>query len=130
MDKMLISYSTNKSVKETAEALHKAVLANEFGVLQVHDLQKTMIEKGVDFERQCLIFEVCNPFAAKLVLEADMRISTALPCRISVFEQDTKTFIVTMKPSMMLSMFQVPDLSSTALEVEKTMIKIMREAIA
>lgn len=130
MDKMLISYSTNKSVKETAEALHKAVLANEFGVLQVHDLQKTMIEKGVDFERQCLIFEVCNPFTAKLVLEADMRISTALPCRISVFEQDTKTFIVTMKPSMMLSMFQVPDLSSTALEVEKTMIKIMREAIA
>jgi len=54
---MLVKLSTNKSVSETAAALQAAVQVNHFGVMQVHNLQETMVKKGVDFERECLIFE-------------------------------------------------------------------------
>jgi len=84
--KMLVKTSTGKTVSETATALHAAVQANHFGVMQVHNLKETMVKKGVEFERECLIFEVCQPQQAKKVLDQNMSVSTALPCRISIYE--------------------------------------------
>ena len=58
---MLVKLSTNKTVSEAAVALQAAVQANHFGVMQVHNLKETMAKKGVEFVRECLIFEVCHP---------------------------------------------------------------------
>ena len=58
---MLIKMSTDKTVTETAAALQAAIQANHFGVMQVHNLKETMVKKGADFARECLIFEVCQP---------------------------------------------------------------------
>ncbi|MEO6994481.1 MAG: hypothetical protein ABI273_12685 [Lacunisphaera sp.] len=41
-----------------ATALEAAVAANHFGVMQVHNLQETMVKKGVACDHECLIFEV------------------------------------------------------------------------
>jgi len=126
---MLITFSTDKTVSEASEALQKAVIANHFGVMQIHDLKESMAKKGVEFTPECLIIEICQPMQAKKVLEATMSLSTALPCRISVYEEGGKTFLATLKPTMLLSMFDVPKMAETALEVENTIIKIMQEAI-
>ena len=69
---MLFKLSTDKSVNETAAALQAAVIANRFGVMQVHNLRETMTKKGVEFSRECLIFEVCQPQQAKKVFEQNM----------------------------------------------------------
>ena len=45
-------------MSEAATALQAAVQANHFGVMQVHNLKETMAKKGVEFTRECLIFEV------------------------------------------------------------------------
>ena len=58
---MLVKLSTDKTVSEAAVALQAAVQANHFGVMQVHNLEESMVKKGVDFTRECLIFEVCQP---------------------------------------------------------------------
>jgi uncharacterized protein (DUF302 family) len=58
---MLIKLSTDKTVSEVAAALEIAVPANHFGIMQVHNLQETMTKKGVEFTRECQIFEVCQP---------------------------------------------------------------------
>ena len=88
---MLVKLSTNKTVSEAAAALQVAVQANHFGVMQVHNLKETMAKKGVEFARECLVFEVCQPQQAKKVLDQDMSVSTALPCRISIYEEGGKT---------------------------------------
>jgi uncharacterized protein (DUF302 family) len=54
---MLVKLSTHKTVSEAAAALHAAVQANHFGVMQVHNLKETMAKKGVEFARECLIVE-------------------------------------------------------------------------
>lgn len=60
---MLLKLSTNKTVSEVTDALQAAVQANHFGVMQVQNLKETM---------------------AKNILDQDMSVSTALPCRISI----------------------------------------------
>jgi len=125
---MLVKLSTNKTVSEAAAALQAAVQANHFGVMQVHNLQETMVKKGVDFERECLIFEVCQPQQAKKVLDQNMSVSTALPCRISIYEEGGKTILATLKPTTLLAMFNSPQLKDVAQEVEDTILKIMKEA--
>ena len=127
---MLIKLSTEKSVSEAAAALQAAVQANHFGVMQVHNLKETMANKGVEFAHECLIFEVCQPQQAKKVLDENMSISTALPCRISLYEEGGKTILATLKPTILLAMFNAPQLEGVAKEVEDTIVKIMKEAAA
>ena len=125
---MLVKLSTDKTVTEAAAALQDAVQANHFGVMQVHNLKETMNKKGVEFNSECLIFEVCHPQQAKKVLEQDMSVSTALPCRISIYEEEGKTVLATLKPTTLLAMFNVPQLEIVARDVENTLVKIMKEA--
>lgn len=125
---MLIQLNTDKTVKAAAEALHIAVAANHFGVMQVHNLKETMWKKGVEFAHECLIFEVCQPMQAKKVLDENMSISTVLPCRISIYEEGGKTILATLKPTTLLAMFNTPQLNDVAQEVEDTILKFMTEA--
>jgi uncharacterized protein (DUF302 family) len=125
---MLVKLSTEKTVSETAAALQAAVQANHFGVMQVHNLKETMTKKGVEFARECLIFEVCQPQQAKKVLDQNMSISTALPCRISIYEEGGKTILATLKPTTLLAMFKTPQLEGVAQQVEETILKIMTAA--
>ena len=125
---MLIKIPTDKTVSETATALQAAVQAHHFGVMQVHNLKETMNKKGVAFAPECLIFEVCQPQQAKKVLEENMSVCTALPCRISIYEEGGKTILATLKPTTLLAMFNTPQLEGVAQEVEDAMVNIMKEA--
>ena len=125
---MLFKRSTTKTVSEAATALQAAVQANHFGVMQIHNLRETMVKKGVEFLRECLIFEVCQPQQAKKVLDQNMSVCTALPCRISIYEEGGKTVHATLKPTTLLALFDTPQLKGVAQEVEDTIVKIMKEA--
>jgi uncharacterized protein (DUF302 family) len=129
-NQMLFKLPTNKTVSEATSALHAAVEANHFGIMQVHNLKETMTKKGVDFSRECLIFEVCQPQQAKKVLDDNMSVSTALPCRISIYEENGKTILATLKPTALLALFNSPQLEGAAQEVETGIFKIMEEAAA
>lgn len=126
---MLHVVETKKSVQDIEKAFPEAVSKHKFGVLGVHNLKQKMNEKGVSFERDCLIFEVCNPHKAKTVLEGNMGISTALPCRVSVYEDEGKTKIATIKPTALIGLFQNKNLQSVAEEVERTLVQIIDELV-
>lgn len=125
---MLIKLSTDKTVSDSAAALQVAVEANDFGVMQIHNLKETMKKKGIDFDPECLIFEVCQPQQAKKVLEENMSVSTALPCRISIYKEGGKTVLATLKPTTLLALLNTPKLQVVAQEVEDTIVKIMKTA--
>ena len=125
---MLHIVESKKSMEQLSKDLEAAVARHKFGVLGVHDLQETMAKKGVEFARQCRIFEVCNPHQAKKVLEANLEISTALPCRISAYEEGGGTRLATIKPTAMIALYPNPELRGVAEEVERTLEAIMAEA--
>lgn len=125
---MLYVVSSEKPIEQTASDLEQAVARHKFGVLAVHNLTETMSKKGVPFDRQCRIFEVCNPHQAKKVLEAHLEVSTALPCRISLYEEGGQTRLATIKPTAMIALYSHPELEGVAEEVEATLMSIMNEA--
>jgi uncharacterized protein (DUF302 family) len=125
---MLHVVESKKPLEQVARDLEAAVARHQFGVLGVHDLKATMAKKGVEFARECRIFEVCNPHQAKKVLEANLEISTALPCRISVYEEGGVTKLATIRPTAMIALYRNPELKGVAAEVEATLDQIMAEA--
>jgi uncharacterized protein (DUF302 family) len=127
---MLYVREAKGSLNHVIEKLEAAVAGNKFGLLGVYDLKEKMAAKGVEFSRECRVLEVCNPHQAKKVLETNMSISTALPCRISVYEESGKVKIATLKPTAMLDLYGTPGLEDVAREVEATICKIIDEASA
>jgi len=125
---MIYVKETDGPVESVVERLEQASAANQFGVLGIHNLKEKMGAKGVDFACECRVMEVCNPRKAKEVLEENMSISTALPCRISIYEQDDKVKVATIRPTMLLNLFDSPELQAVAREVEDTLVRIIDAA--
>jgi uncharacterized protein (DUF302 family) len=120
---------TKKDVETAARDLEAAVKRNKFGVLHIHDLQKTLKEKGVDFPNACRILEVCNPQRAVQVLAGHMTMNLALPCRISVYQEGGKTKIGMVRPTALLALFPgAADVKPVAEEVERETMRMIDEA--
>jgi len=120
---------TGKSFGQASTDLAAAVVRHGFGVLHVHDLGATLRSKGIAFDEECKVFEVCNPGEAAKVLATDMRLNMALPCRISVFTEKGRTKIGLIKPVQMLSaLSRDAALVQVAKEVEEKTIEMVDEA--
>lgn len=127
---MLYQINSSKSLDEIERGLQESAARHKFGVIAVHDLQETLKKKGVNLAMECRIYEVCNPVQAKKVLDADGAISTALPCRISVYGSPKKYTLATMRPTEMMKAFANPEIEPVAREVEEVILQMMRDAAA
>lgn len=123
---MYYTVASDKNFEQASADLDAAVKRHGFGVLHVHDLGATLRSKGIAFDNQCRVFEVCNPAQAAKVLASDMQLNMALPCRISVYTEKGGTHIGMIKPVQMLAaLSDDPALAAVAAEVEtKTMLMI------
>jgi uncharacterized protein (DUF302 family) len=126
---MLYITETPKDFDTAVKDLEEAVKRHNYGVLHIHDVQKTLRAKGIDFPNRVQILEVCNPQRASRVLTAHMPVNLALPCRISVFEEEGKIKIGMIKPTFLLSVFpHGEDLKAEAEGVEQDTVRMIEEA--
>lgn len=126
---MVYSKSSHHSLDELDGRLREAAQRHKFGVLHVHDLRQTLAGKGIDLGAECRVYDVCNPQAATQALKTDMRISTVLPCRISIFNSANGCIVATVPPTELLSTtgMQVP--TELANQVERELFAIIEEAV-
>lgn len=124
---LLIIRTTHLPLETACSRLLEVATSHKFGVQAVHNLREKMESKGVPFGRECRVIEVCNPRHAQIVLNQNIEVSTALPCRIAVYGENGRTILATMKPTALLTMFNAPGAAATAQEVEDTMVRIMDE---
>jgi len=125
---LLHQVTSGRSLDEIEKALNESAARHQFGLLTVHDLRQTMAKKGVELAMECHIFEVCNPHQAKRVLEMNGAISTALPCRISVYGHEGAYTLATMRPTEMMKAFDQPGVEPVAAEVERVIVAMMEDA--
>jgi len=125
---MLITVRTRKSLGEVRQRFEEAAAENRFAVLGTHDVGERLRAKGLQFDRKYYVYEVCNPVAAKKVLDTNVRIGTALPCRVSIYTDGGDVVLETLKPTAMLSMFGEPTLDGTAREIEAAIEAMMTAA--
>ncbi len=128
---MKYTKTTERSVNEVVTLLESRVQENGSGILHIHNLKTTLNDKGIPFDRECRILEICNPHFANSVLANDMSLNMALPCRISVYEDKGRTTVGMILPSDMLALLSGnPEIAKIAEEVEHRMLKMVNEACA
>lgn len=125
---MLYIKESARTIDDVCGRLQVAAAQNKYSVLGVIDFKEKMASKGVEFGPQCRIIEVCNPVQAKKVLDKDMTFSSALPCRISVYEEADKVKVITLLPTVLIKMFGKPALEAVAKDIENTLIRIIDSA--
>jgi uncharacterized protein (DUF302 family) len=74
------------------------------------------------------IIEICNAKFASQVLAKDKKISLMLPCPISVFVEEGKTYISAFKPHVLSDYYPGVGLEEIAGEVEKIVVSLVDEA--
>jgi len=125
---MFITTRSGNSLGDVRQKFEDAAAGRKFGVQAIHNVTATLRSKGLDFNRKLYIYEVCNPEAAKKVLDTNIRIATVLPCRVTIYVDGKDVVLETIKPTTMLKLFDDPALEGTAREIETAIGEILREA--
>ena len=119
--------TTNKNFAEATRAVQKEITEAGMRVLYVHDVQKTLAEKG--FEREPFeIIEFCSAKYASRFLEEDIKIGLCMPCKINVYVHKGGTYISGMRPGILPQFFPKADLGDMPHEIDMTIQTIINSS--
>lgn len=108
-------------VQKTVDELKK----EGFGVLTEIDVKATLKNKlDVDFDKY-VILGACNPPFAYQSLQAERDIGLLLPCNVIVYEQNGKTYVSAILPSVAMNMVKNEGLRDIAEQVEQKLKKVV-----
>mgnify|MGYP000845359281 CR=1 FL=1 len=124
-----ISYrvESKRPFEEITSRLEAAIPQNGFRVLAVHDVQKTLEEKGFD-SKPLKIIELCNARFAHEALSREIDVAMMMPCKIVVRSEGAGSVMTMVRPSMISQFSPDAGLDELAVEVEDVMKRIMDEA--
>lgn len=127
---MLYVKDTAKNVAQAVADLERSVAKHGFGLLHSYDFRKTLGEKGFPLANECRVLEICNPGQASRILQQDMALNMALPCRVSVYQDAGRTKIGMITPTSVLALVSPSDdLRAQAAEVERIVRNIIDDAV-
>lgn len=113
------------SYEDTIEKVKEELKKEEFGVLTEIDVKETLKKKlDVDFDKY-IILGACNPSFAFKALQAERDIGLLLPCNVIVYEQEEKTFVSAIMPTIAMNMVDSPNLKEIAQEIELKLKKVI-----
>ncbi|WP_340113539.1 DUF302 domain-containing protein [Maribellus mangrovi] len=111
--RMFVEQESKLGFDETVAAIEQSVKDNNWSMPHQYNLQATMSKHGFSV-KPVKVFSLCKPEHAYEILKSDKErpLSAMMPCRVSVYEKDGKTYV-----SMMNSGFLSKFMGKTAKEV-------------
>ena len=124
MEQFDYTITTARNFDEAVQSAQDEIVKAGMRVLHVHDVQKTLAEKG--FERDPFkIIEFCSAKYASEFLSADIKIGLCMPCKINVYVKDRQTFISAMRPIILPQFFPQADLGDKPKEIDQIIQNIV-----
>ena len=118
---------TTKSFDQAVLDVQDEIAKTGMRVLYVHDVQKSLSQKG--FERKPFkIIEFCNAKFAHEFLNINVDIGLCLPCKINVYVKDSQTIISGMRPIVLTQFFPKADLGGRPKEIDAMVTSIIDNA--
>ena len=119
--------TTTRKFDEAVQRVQEEIARSGMRVLHVHDVQKTLSEKG--FEREAFkIIEFCNAKFANDFLNADIKLGLCMPCKINVYIKDGQTVISGMRPVVLPQFFPNADLGDMPAQIDRMVQTIIDKA--
>jgi len=122
-------YNYGKQVDIPFEAavdnLKKELEKEGFGVITEIDVKATLQKKlSIDMDKY-LIMGACNPEFAYRALHAEKEIGLLMPCNTIVYEQEGKTNIAAIMPTVTTSTIANEELNVVMLEAEEALTRVI-----
>ena|SRR3989338_3537860 len=119
--------TTIKTFDEAVQSVQDEIAKAGMRVLYIHDVQKTLAEKG--FAREPLkIIEFCNAKFASEFLNIDIKIGLCIPCKINVYVKDGQTFISGLRPIILPQFFPQADFGERPKEIDQIIQNIINNS--
>lgn len=125
---MKLTFKTKKSVDEVIEDIQKILPNYSFGLQHIHNPPQKMREKGIQFNQECKILDICSPKIAYEFLSKDISLSCVMPCKIAVYKDKDETTI-TLNSIVKLIDDLNPDLIDIAQNAQDSMINIIKDSL-
>ena len=119
---------TEKPISQILNDLEENLSKEKFGVLWSFNIKDKLNEKGLTYNQDYYVLEVCNPFEAKEVLSITSQVGYFLPCKIVVYEEDGITKVGMVKPTALISILGDTNLDSKATEIEQRLKACINKA--
>jgi uncharacterized protein (DUF302 family) len=119
--------TTSKNFDSVVKSVEEEIAKAGMRVLHIHDVQKTLAEKGLKREPFKMV-EFCNAKYANDFLNADIKIGLCLPCKINVYIKDGQIFISGMRPTVLSHFFPDVDLGDKPQEIDKKIQDIINNS--
>ena len=116
--------TTTKTFDAAVESVQEQIGKASMRVLYVHDVQKTLCEKGITRE-PFKIIEFCNAKFANEFLDIDVKIGLCMPCKINVYIKDGETIISGMRPIVLPQFFPNAALGDRPKEIDRIVLGII-----
>lgn len=128
--KMSRVFRSEKAFDAACQDFESNVAGNKFGVLHIHDVKDTLSKKGISLDKNCKIYEICNPVRAKHLLDMDFKLIMGLPCRVAIWESEGGVEIGMTDAQSVLGMIDSnPEVISYATEVNDIIVAIVNATI-
>ena len=126
---MIYQVKTAKSFDDAVLSLKEACASVGFGTLWQLNFKDKLHEKGLPFDDNFMILEVCNPGKAQQVLLEHREAGFFLPCKVAVYEKSGEVFMGMPKPTELMSMLGSDALKAVATEVEEALVLAIQKAV-
>ncbi|WP_273128448.1 DUF302 domain-containing protein [Bacillus weihaiensis] len=120
---------TNKTIKEAISSLEISLKEEKFGVLWELDIKEKLQEKGLEFDSDYLVLEVCNPDEAQKVLKENLLVGYFLPCKIVVYSDNGKTKIGMPRPTALINLVNNEEVKKLARDIEERLMICINNSI-
>jgi len=121
--------TTTKNINEAISSLELKLTEEKFGVLWMFDIKEKLQEKGLEFESDYLVLEVCNPHEAERVLKENLLVGYFLPCKIVVYSDNGKTKIGMPRPTALINLINNEEIKRLAKDIEERLIQCINKSI-
>ncbi len=121
--------------EDAVGAVEESFSRHGFSVRLVHDLKAALAAKGFTI-RPIRIYELeGTPALVVRVLTSaglradDERVSRLMPCRVNVFEEDDRTVVTALRPTILARVFPESELEAPAAILENELVGVVDEAV-
>ncbi|MCA1012312.1 DUF302 domain-containing protein [Halobacillus halophilus] len=120
---------TEKGMEEAVESLEASLKEAQFGVLWNFDIKDKLNEKGLEFEKEFKVLEVCNPKEAQRILNENTLAGYFLPCKMVVYSDGGSTKIGMPKPTALIQLVEDEQIQRLAEDIEQRLIHCMDQSV-
>ena len=89
--------ATEKNFEKAVNSVLEAINKRGLRVLHIHDISGMLANAGFSIEPLSIV-EFCSEKFASELLRTDVKMSLMMPCKISVYVKEGKTYISALRP--------------------------------